>query len=199
MTRLGVALGARPDTFMGLSGLGDLVLPVAVSTRSPKPDKPMKVSGLAPSATPRRVISARPRVIKAARALRPRFMPSTMPVAIASTFLTAPPTSTPIGSVEVYTRRLSLWKAATACSVSATSVLAATSAVGWPSATSCAKLGPDKMPLRACGRKAWAISCPSRPVPFSKPLHNHSVATSSGRLCSMPPKAAMGVPMMIRP
>jgi glycerol-3-phosphate dehydrogenase (NAD(P)+) len=26
MTRLGQALGARPDTFMGLSGLGDLVL-----------------------------------------------------------------------------------------------------------------------------------------------------------------------------
>ncbi|MBU2284915.1 MAG: glycerol-3-phosphate dehydrogenase, partial [Gammaproteobacteria bacterium] len=26
MTRFGVALGARPDTFMGLSGLGDLVL-----------------------------------------------------------------------------------------------------------------------------------------------------------------------------
>ncbi|RYH70416.1 MAG: glycerol-3-phosphate dehydrogenase, partial [Alcaligenaceae bacterium] len=26
MTRLGLALGARPDTFMGLSGLGDLVL-----------------------------------------------------------------------------------------------------------------------------------------------------------------------------
>jgi glycerol-3-phosphate dehydrogenase (NAD(P)+) len=26
MTRLGVAMGARPDTFMGLSGLGDLVL-----------------------------------------------------------------------------------------------------------------------------------------------------------------------------
>jgi glycerol-3-phosphate dehydrogenase (NAD(P)+) len=26
MTRLGVALGAQPETFMGLSGLGDLVL-----------------------------------------------------------------------------------------------------------------------------------------------------------------------------
>ena len=26
MTRLGAALGARPETFMGLSGLGDLVL-----------------------------------------------------------------------------------------------------------------------------------------------------------------------------
>ena len=26
MTRLGIALGARADTFMGLSGLGDLVL-----------------------------------------------------------------------------------------------------------------------------------------------------------------------------
>ena len=55
----------------------------------------------APRATPRRVISARPRVTSAARALRPRPMPSAMPVAIASTFLTAPPTSTPTGSADV--------------------------------------------------------------------------------------------------
>ena len=62
----------------------------------------MKVSARAPSATPSRVISARPRVISAARAFRPeRRMPSAMPVAIASTFLTAPPTSTPTGSSEV--------------------------------------------------------------------------------------------------
>ncbi len=33
MTRLGVALGARAETFMGLSGLGDLVL-TATSRRS---------------------------------------------------------------------------------------------------------------------------------------------------------------------
>ena len=75
--------------------------PVAVSTRSPSPDRPMKVSASAPRATPSRVISARPRVTSAARALRPRPMPSAMPVAIASTFLTAPPTSTPTGSAEV--------------------------------------------------------------------------------------------------
>ena len=46
--------------------------PVAVSTRSPRPDRPMKVSARAPSATPSRVISARPRVTSAARAFRPR-------------------------------------------------------------------------------------------------------------------------------
>ena len=37
-------------------------------------------------------------VIKAARAFRPRPSPSHRPVAIASTFLTAPPTSTPVMS-----------------------------------------------------------------------------------------------------
>ena len=36
MTRLGVALGARADTFMGLSGLGDLVL-TATGDLSPQP------------------------------------------------------------------------------------------------------------------------------------------------------------------
>ena len=174
-------------------------LPVAVSTRSPKPDRPMNVSARAPRATPRRVISAKPRVISAARAFSPRFRPSAMPVAMASTFFTAPPTSTPIGSVEVYTRRLSEWKAATACSAKAVSRLAATRAVGWPNATSLAKLGPDSTPLRACGRKASAISWPRRPLPFSKPLHNHSAAASSGKLCSMLPSAAMGVPMMTNP
>ena len=46
--------------------------PVAVSTRSPRPDRPMKVSARAPSATPSRVISARPRVISAARAFGQR-------------------------------------------------------------------------------------------------------------------------------
>ncbi len=61
----------------------------------------MKVSARAPSATPRRVISARPRVTSAARAFRPSAMPSAMPVAMASTFFTAPPTSTPTGSLDV--------------------------------------------------------------------------------------------------
>src|SRR3989442_5561724 len=43
--------------------------PVAVRMRSPIPASPAKVNGSAPSATPNRVISARPRVISAARGL----------------------------------------------------------------------------------------------------------------------------------
>src|SRR6266853_863758 len=43
--------------------------PVAVRIRSPIPARPAKVSGLAPHATPSRVISASPRVISAARVL----------------------------------------------------------------------------------------------------------------------------------
>ena len=58
----------------------------------------MNVSGRPPSRSPRRVISASPRVISAARALSPKPSPSEMPAAIAITFLTAPPTSTPITS-----------------------------------------------------------------------------------------------------
>ena len=43
----------------------------------------------------RRIISASPRVIKAARLLAPSARPSAIPAAIANTFLTAPPTATP--------------------------------------------------------------------------------------------------------
>jgi hypothetical protein len=55
---------------------------------------------LAPFARPKRTTSARPRVISAARAFSPRPRPITMPQAMAMTFLTAPPTSTPITSSE---------------------------------------------------------------------------------------------------
>jgi hypothetical protein len=50
------------------------------------------------------VISARPRVISAARAFNPNPSPSHMPVAIAITFFTAPPISTPVRTVLKYTR-----------------------------------------------------------------------------------------------
>src|SRR6266704_1668976 len=73
--------------------------PVAVRIRSPIPASPAKVAGSAPSATPRRVISARPRVISAARVLWPRPSPSRIPAARAITFLSAPPSSTPRTSV----------------------------------------------------------------------------------------------------
>ena len=59
--------------------------------------------GLAPPATPRRVISAMPRVINAALALSPKPRPSQMPDPMAMMFLSAPPNSTPAMSSLVYT------------------------------------------------------------------------------------------------
>src|SRR6266545_486977 len=79
--------------------------PVAVRIRSPMPARPANVIGWAPSVTPRRVISARPRVISAARVLKPRPRPSRMPAASAITFLRAPASSTPTTSVCEYTRK----------------------------------------------------------------------------------------------
>src|SRR5882672_1483399 len=79
--------------------------PVAVRMRSPRPARPANVIGCAPSATPSRVISARPRVINAARVLKPSPSPSRMPAARAMTFFSAPPNSTPITSVCEYTRK----------------------------------------------------------------------------------------------
>src|SRR5712664_929602 len=73
--------------------------PVAVRIRSPIPARPANVIGWAPSVTPRRVISARPRVIRAARVLKPSPRPSRIPAARAITFLSAPASSTPITSV----------------------------------------------------------------------------------------------------
>ena len=46
-----------------------------------------------------------PRVIRAARVFSPSPSPSTIPAAMAITFLTAPPSSTPSVSRLVYTRK----------------------------------------------------------------------------------------------
>ena len=75
--------------------LGVWSIPVHVSTKSPMPARPPMVMGWAPLATANRVISTRPRVIRAALALFPKPRPSDMPQAMASTFLRAPPISTP--------------------------------------------------------------------------------------------------------
>ena len=58
------------------------------------------IAECAPNALPKRISSAKPRVVSAAAALAPSPRPATMPAAIASTFLAAPPTSTPRTSVE---------------------------------------------------------------------------------------------------
>jgi len=69
--------------------------PVQVSTRSPMPDRPMKVERSPPMALPSLLISCRPRVMSAARALPPKPRPSATPAAMATMFLIAPPSSTP--------------------------------------------------------------------------------------------------------
>src|SRR5882762_5654172 len=79
--------------------------PVDVRIRSPIPASPANVIGCAPSVTPSRVISASPRVIRAARVLNPSPRPSRIPAARAITFLSAPASSTPITSVCEYTRK----------------------------------------------------------------------------------------------
>src|SRR6266566_4185890 len=66
-----------------------------VTIKSPRPLKPVKVSGNAPQATPRRRISAIARVTSAALELSPKPSPSPMPAAMAMTFFNAPPSSTP--------------------------------------------------------------------------------------------------------
>ena len=75
-----------------------LLVEEQVSTRSPSPDRPASVSRRAPMARPKRIISAKPRAISAARAFWPSPRPSTTPQAMARTFLTAPPTSAPATS-----------------------------------------------------------------------------------------------------
>ncbi|MNL71034.1 hypothetical protein D3C87_1961200 [compost metagenome] len=54
-----------------------------VAIKSPMPDRPLKVAGLAPRCTPRRDISARPRVSKSALVLSPKPRPLARPAAIA--------------------------------------------------------------------------------------------------------------------
>ena len=67
----------------------------AVAMRSPRQARPMKVRGRAPTARPRRAISAKPRVRNAARPLSPMLSASPMPTPIATMFFKAPPSSTP--------------------------------------------------------------------------------------------------------
>ena len=71
---------------------------VAVATKSPRPERPLKVKGWAPRRKPSRVISASPRVMSAARVFSPKPRPSLMPHPNAMTFLRAPPSSTPTRS-----------------------------------------------------------------------------------------------------
>ena len=100
MLRLAAAIGARPETLMGLAGLGDLVL-TCTGDLSRNRRLGLALGRGQPMAAARRSISLRPRVIRPARAFRPSSMPSATPVATASTFFIAPPSSAPTMSSPV--------------------------------------------------------------------------------------------------
>ena len=76
--------------------------PVQVNSKSPIPASPPSVSRFPPQATASRVISDKPLVTRAASELNPNPRPEQTPAAMAMTFFTAPPSSTPATSVLVY-------------------------------------------------------------------------------------------------
>lgn len=77
------------------------VMEEQVSVRSPAPERPVTVSLLPPRASARNFISSMPRAINAARVFSAKPAPVIIPQAIAITFLTAPPISTPTRSSEM--------------------------------------------------------------------------------------------------
>mmetsp|Transcript_1775 Transcript_1775/g.1688 ORF Transcript_1775/g.1688 Transcript_1775/m.1688 type:complete len:233 (-) Transcript_1775:447-1145(-) len=118
--------------------------PKHVPKVSPTPERPERVEGRAPRVSPKRLISAQPRVTKPLMALVPNPKPSHIPADRAMTFLTAPPTSTPMTSLVVKHRKESDDIATAKSSANNKSSLAITTAVATPSTISLAKLGPDR-------------------------------------------------------
>ena len=161
-----------------------------VRTRSPSPHRPDSVSAFAPMATPSRAISAKPRVISAAWAEAPRSLPSEMPQAMASTFLTAPPTSAPIRSSARYGRKAGMEMVSASFMPSASSAQASVTAVGRPRATSMAKLGPDRTAAGAPGRISASTSVISLPVSRSIPLA-HSTTGAPLPICGAAPSRTL--------
>ena len=76
-------------------------------------------------------------------------MPSQTPAATATTFFSAPPSSTPTASELLYTRNVALEKCSRIAATRALSLPAATVVAGQPFATSPAMFGPD---ITAIGR-----------------------------------------------
>ena len=184
-----------PRARLRLSGL------MQVAMVSPRPASPANVPGLPPMATPRRVISATPRLITMARVLSPVPRPSAIPAAIATTFFRAPPTSTPITSVPVYTRNKVV--RTRLCSRCATewSGIAMTAAAASPFSTSLARFGPDNAPAGWPGSSSPISSVIRLQVPSSKPLDRLTTGTQ-GRTCGCSStrvgrNACVGTAMMI--
>ena len=163
-------------------------LSVQVRIKSPNPAIPIKVSGFAPSAHPKRDNSAKPRVISAVRAFAPNPTPSEIPAPMAITFLTAPPSCIPIKSSLLYTlnERPQCNKSAI-CLANADDVDDTEIAVGEPIAISLAKVGPESTANGTSSPSSCtATSCNKRPVFGSSPLVAHATfafGRKAGLIC----------------
>ena len=152
-----------------------------VSMISPTPAIPVIVDASAPIRTASHRISAVPCATRAESALFPSPSPSTIPAAMATTFFSAPPISTPITSLVTFTR--SVGEAKTCCTNLAclSSSDAATRLVGRPSITSLAKLGPDSATRGWSSPSALSrTSCMVRQEVTSRPLLTETTGTRGG-------------------
>ncbi len=157
-----------------------------VTMRSPIPESPENVLMCAPSATPTRAISAIPRVMTAAFVLSPRSAPSMIPAAMAMTFLSEPPISTPRMSLLAYTRKYGSMNACCTRRAVSRSEEAATTVVGILRLTSSAWLGPESVAMlegRRCGSVSWSISDIVMRVLFSTPLATLTTVRPAERRC----------------
>mmetsp|Transcript_12361 Transcript_12361/g.24731 ORF Transcript_12361/g.24731 Transcript_12361/m.24731 type:complete len:205 (-) Transcript_12361:610-1224(-) len=155
--------------------------PKQVPKVSPTPDKPEIVLGRAPKYMPSLLISPHPLVTKPLIALVPNPSPSHIPAAIAITFFTAPPTSTPITSRDVNTAKSSPAINSAKSSASIKSSDAITTAVATPSQISRAKDGPLKKAYdRSSPKHSFSISAMNPRLDVSIPFDADRMGTFAG-------------------
>src|SRR5207247_1119424 len=126
--------------------------------------------------------------MSAARTLVPNSSPSQAPVAIATTFLTAPPTCSPMGSALSRVRNIGACSSGWSFRAALMSLEATTTSVGKPRATSRAKLGPERNASRSAptaGMVSASTSDMSLSVRSSIPLVATTTSASRGRTCAM--------------
>mmetsp|Transcript_12259 Transcript_12259/g.23080 ORF Transcript_12259/g.23080 Transcript_12259/m.23080 type:complete len:337 (+) Transcript_12259:1593-2603(+) len=157
--------------------------PRHVSIRSPMPARPFMVCSWPPMATASRFISLQPRVTSRATAFTPRPKPSATPARIAITFLSAPPTWTPITSSLGYTLIVGPLNKCASFLLMRMSSDAKTAPLGVFFMMSWAKVGPERMAM-GCGlpRAFGMISCIISRVSVCKPLEVETIGTSGSIL-----------------
>mmetsp|Transcript_18161 Transcript_18161/g.45766 ORF Transcript_18161/g.45766 Transcript_18161/m.45766 type:complete len:212 (-) Transcript_18161:521-1156(-) len=158
--------------------------PKQVPKVSPTPESPIRVDRLPPTAFATIVISRHPRVTSADIAFVPRPSPSHMPAAMAMTFLTAPPISTPMTSLDVKTLKFEFAKSSTVSSHRRSEAEATVTAVARPAAISLAKEGPLRnASSRMVPVSSTRMSFMRERVPDSMPFETQMMDVVGG-MCS---------------